>query len=422
MSSSTPERAADFIDSLGVNIKVQGLNGAAAIVADTAYLGLDKVRTAAVNPQDPATQVAAFGALAGAGLKFDFFAERSIAGTLGSIDALVRSHPGSVMAIEGPNEVNNFPLTFGTLTGTPAGLAYQAALYRAVKSDPLLAGVSVVNFTDNPYTPGPADVSNAHPYPQNGAQPLAVLTSAYNARLRSTPGAPVDFTEAGYATLPQPGQANGVDDLTQAKLTLNLIMDAAKLGVAATYLYDLVDDAADPTNSHPADHFGLFTTAGVAKPSAVAIHDLTAILGDSGGSSATFAPTALRDTISGLPANGASLVIEKSSGVYDIVVWAEPTIWNAVSGTPIAAPTKTVTINLGAQFRQVQVFDPLRSAGAISTAANARSVTLSLTDHPLIVQVSNFVAAMATVGASPANPVQTTPQKALPTLLATPMA
>jgi hypothetical protein len=422
MVSSTPERAADFIGSLGVNISVKGVNGAHAIIGDMAYLGLQNVRSVAVNPQDTAARLAAFDTLAASGLKFDFFAERAIAGTLASIDALIRAHPGSVTAIEGPNEVNNFPVTFGGLTGTAAALAYQRALYAAVESDPLLARVPVINFTDNPYTPGPADASNAHPYPLNGAEPLAALTNAYNQRLSSTPGKPVYFTETGYATLPQPGQSEGVDSLTQAKLTLNLIMDAAKLGVASTYLYDLIDDAADPTNSHPVDHFGLFTTSGVAKPSALAIHDLTTILADSGASAKTFTPTLLHDTIAGLPANGASLVIEKSSGVYDIVVWAEPQIWNAATGRPIAAASQYVTINLGARYQQVQVFDPLVSANAISTASNTQSVTLNVADHPLIVQVSNFAAAMAAVGAPSASLVHTTSPSLPPTLLARPRA
>jgi hypothetical protein len=219
------------------------------------------------------------------------------------------------------------------------------------------------------------------------------------------PGKPVYFTEAGYPTLPAPGQPEGVDDLTQAKLTLNLIMDAASLGIAATYLYDLADDGPDPTGAKLTDHFGLFAFDGTAKPSAVAIHNLAGILADGGATATTFTPTPLDDSLIGLPSDGASLVIQKSSGVYDIVLWAEPAIWNAAAGKPIAAPTESVTIDLGARFDRVQVFDPLASANPIQTASNTTAVTISLVDHPLIVQVSNFAAAMATVPASAAGPL-----------------
>ena len=421
MNLPQPTRAGDFIDALGVNITVQGASGATATIADMAYLGLSRVRTGAINPADTPGQVAAYGALAAAGLKFDLYTRRPVPGVLSSIDALVRAHPGSVVSIEGPNEVNNFPITYGSLTGNAAAVAYQRALYGGVKSDPLLASLPVINFTNDPYTPGAADASNAHPYPKDGKQPFTVLAQAYGQRLGSTPGKPVYFTEAGYATLTQPGQTLGVDDKTQAKLILNMVMDATKLGVAATYLYDLVDDAPDPSGANPADHYGLFTTAGVAKPSAMALHDLTSILADTGATANTFTPTPLHDTISGLPADGSSLVIEKSSGVYDIVVWAEPQIWNAATATPIAAPGNPVTINLGARFRQVQVFDPLVSTAPVSTASNTNSVTINVVDHPLIVQVSNFAAAMAAAGSTSASVVPSMPPTPSYAVLARPV-
>jgi hypothetical protein len=134
----------------------------------------------------------------------------------------------------------------------------------------------------------------------------------------------------------------------------------------------------------------------------VAIHNLTTILADTGASATKFTPTPLHDIISGLPTDGSSLVIEKSSGVYDIVVWAEPQIWNAATATEVAAAPTAVTINLGAQFKQVQVFDPLLSASAISSTSNTSTVTIDVVDHPLIVQVSNFAAAMAATGAASA--------------------
>jgi hypothetical protein len=366
--------------------------------------------------------ISAFGLLADAGLKLDWLVGGLPGVTDSRLKTFLRAHPGSVVAVEGPNEVNNFAFTFRGLTGTAAAVAYQRVLYNLIHNRTFPAALPVLNFTDNPVTAGMADAANAHPYPKAGAEPLAALTSAFQAAQSVLPGKPVYFTEAGYPTLPQPGQPQGVDDLTQAKLTLNLIMDAPSLGVVTTYLYDLVDDGADPTGSLVADHFGLFNHDGTAKPSAVAIHNLTTILVDGGPSATTFTPTPLNDSLIGLPADGHDLVIEKSSGVYDIVVWAEPQIWNAAAGTPIAAPTEAVTIDLGATYRHAQVFDPLLSASPVSVASNTDAVSISLVDHPLIVQVSNFAAAMAGVGASSANLAQTISRAPTLPLLATPSA
>lgn len=402
MTPPVAERAADFVGALGVNIHLsQGSVTAKTVIADMAYLGVTHVRDHGRGQKTSESLIAAFGELADAGLKLDWL-EGGLPGvTVYRLKTFLRDHPGSVAAVEGPNEVNNFPFTFRGLTGTAAAMAYQRVLYNLVHGRSFPAAIPVLNFTDSPITAGMADAANGHPYPKNGEQPLTTLVSAFGALEQATPGKPVYFTEAGYPTLPQPGQAQGVDDLTQAKLTLNLIMDAANLGVVATYLYDLVD-AGDPTGSTVADHFGLFANDGAAKPSAVAVHNLTTIVADGGATASTFTPTPLNDTLVGLPSDGASRVIETSSGVYDIVVWAEPQIWNSATGTPIAAPPASVTVDLGARFQQVQVFDPLLSASPISTAADTDTVTIGLTDHPLIVQVSNFAAAMAAASSPPA--------------------
>jgi hypothetical protein len=116
-----------------------------------------------------------------------------------------------------------------------------------------------------------------------------------------------------------------------------------------------------------------------------------------------------------LPATGSSLVIEASPGVYDIVVWAEPNIWNATTHTPITAPTSMVTLTLGSGSAQISVFDPLTSANPLSVASGASSATVAVTDHPMIIQVSNLVAAMASLAApaASAQPVSpTTPNLA----------
>ncbi len=395
-SLSQPERAADFINAIGVNIHL-GQTGyqPATIIADMAYLGLSNVRDHAINQNTPSAQIAAYGQLAAAGLKFDWLTGAALAPTLGALDAFLSAYPGAIAAIEGPNEVNNFPITFNGLTGTAAALAYQQALYSALNADPLTASIPVLDFTDSPMAAGAADAANAHPYPKAGKEPRSLLTTLVDKLQALMPGKPIYLTEAGYFSLPGLHGWEGVDELTQAKLTLNLLMDAASLGASAVYLYDLIDDGADPTGSIGVDHFGLFTLAGQAKPVAVAIHDLTSILADPGAAATSFTPTALNYTISGLPTSGACFVIEKSSGVYDLVVWAEPNIWNPTTHTPIAAPTKSVVVRFAAAFTQVSVFDPLASANPISTETNANTVTIAVTDHPLIIQVSNFAQATA---------------------------
>src|SRR4051794_6222789 len=115
----------------------------------------------------------------------------------------------------------------------------------------------------------------------------------------------------------------------QARYSLDFVLDAYILGVKTAYLYELVDRVSDPGNTLMDDHFGLFNNDGSPKPAATALHNLTSILADPGGSARSGNGAAY--TIPDLPSNGHSLELAKANGVSDIVVWAEPIIWNQSS-------------------------------------------------------------------------------------------
>ena len=53
------------------------------------------------------------------------------------------AYPGSIIAIEGPNEVNNFAVNYEGLTGTAGAQAFQADLYAAVNASPILQDIPV---------------------------------------------------------------------------------------------------------------------------------------------------------------------------------------------------------------------------------------------------------------------------------------
>lgn len=400
-ASASPVRASDFVSAIGANIHL-GQTGysVSAVVADTSYLGLSEVRNYGIGPATPPSLQSAFDKLASSGLKLDWLTGGPLPGSLSALNAFVAAHPGSVTSIEGPNEVNNFPISYNGLSGTSAALAYQADLYAAAKANPTLASIPVLNFTDYPGVAGAADAANGHVYPLAGAQPEVTLATSIQSLQNRMHGAPVYLTEGGYFSLPGRFAWEGVDVLTQAKLTLNFIMDAESLGVTRTFLYDLIDDGPDPASRVAANHFGLFTASNTPKPVANALHVLTGLLSDTGPSAATFTPTPLNDFITGLPLSGSSMVIEKSSGVYDIVLWAEPQIWDSGTVQPLAAPSETVTVGFGGQMQQVRVFDPLASSSPVSTAQNAGSVDVSVSDHPIVVEVTSFAAQMASLSAS----------------------
>jgi hypothetical protein len=117
---------------------------------------------------------------------------------------------------------------------------------------------------------------------------------------------------------------------------------------------------------------GLFN-ATTPKPVATAIHNLTTILADSG--TGGVAPTALNDTITGLSSNGHSLLIEKSTGIFDLALWNE------------GSRSSNVSVNLGATYASVDVVDVV-TGETVSSQSNVSSVSMALGQDPYIVEIT----------------------------------
>lgn len=389
----TAMRAADFVGSFGVDIHLATLNNAAktaSTIKALDYLGIDHVREAA-SPALLTGNGIAFK-LAQAGVKFDWLLlpNRDPIDSIARIADFARANPGSVAAIEGPNEINNWPVSYGGRTGVDAAYAFLDTAVTAAKATPALQGIDIYNLTGAPRAAAllnnSAEYANIHPYPQFGAQPYDVLATRIG--LHGVPNKGMVITEAGYHTGIGNTAWEGVDQLTQAKLTLNLLADATKLGVAHTYLYQLID-YADPTGVNPDKNLGLFNKDFTAKPVATAIHNLTSILADEGPRAESFATHAVDYRLSGLPAGGNSLLLEKSSGVHDLLLWAEPDIWDEANDRPIAVAASTSHVDLGGRAYDVTVYDPLVSDKAIATYTNVTSVDVAVSDHPVIVELTD---------------------------------
>jgi hypothetical protein len=68
------------------------------------------------------------------GVRLDLIGEGDLEATISTGKALAAA--GALMAFEGPNERNNFPITYNGQSGGRDGSSAPEVLYRAVKSDP----------------------------------------------------------------------------------------------------------------------------------------------------------------------------------------------------------------------------------------------------------------------------------------------
>lgn len=390
-----PVRAADFVNSIGVVAPLANTNGADkadAVVSAFAYLGLSNLRTGLTAGLLQAGSVA--DKLAKAGVHFDVLlgTQKPLADSLALLSGFAASHAGAISAVEGPNEINNWPVSYGGKTGLAAAVSFLDDAVLAMRANPLLPDIALYDLTGAPRSAAlaadAANYANIHPYPQDGSQPWDWLQPRIAAHAIGGKG--MVISEAGYQTTLGTADWEGVDPATQAKLTLNLLADATLLGVSKTYLYQLFDPAAAAGTSQGGT--GLYDAAFHPKPAATAIHNLTAILADDGSSAASFLPNKLDYAISGLPENGHSLLMQKADGTFELMIWAEPDIWDEAADKPIAVAPASVTVTLAGAASGFAVFEPLVSAEAVATAGAGVSITVAVSDHPVIVAITGAVA------------------------------
>ncbi|MBR0868774.1 RHS repeat protein [Bradyrhizobium tropiciagri] len=409
--------ASGFINSIGVNTHAGfawgGYNNLAMMTDDLKYLGVTHLRDAMATSPQAAPVVAG---LAAAGYTFDFIVSSALPSSgsaglqayLASLEKFLASNPGSITAIEGLNEANHQPFSYNGSSSLKAAAAFQSALYQAVKADGSLASIPVYNLSLAYNDPqgykqlgdmsSSTDYTNAHAYVSTGTNPEDSLAATLAAVQSAAAGKPVVITETGYTT-----QADtkflGVDQTVQAKSILNTLVDAYKAGVSSTYLYELFDRNSAASDTNPENNYGLFNSDGTPKLAATAIHNLTTILADDG--TGGHQPTdPLNYTLSNMPSTGNSMVLGKSNGTYDLVVWAEPKLWNDASDSEISNPTQTVTVNLGGVHHSVNVYDTMGGTTPIATYTDVNSIAIPVSDHPIVIEID----APDTTPTTPPNP------------------
>ena len=87
-------------------------------------------------------------------------------------------------------------------------------------------------------------------------------------------------------------------------------------------------------------------------------------------------PGKLGYTIPDQPATVHDLLLRKSNGTFELVVWSEK-----------AEGTNRVTVDLGDAHPSVKVYDPTTGTAPTQTLTEACSVPLTLSDHPVIIEI-----------------------------------
>ncbi|MEO7092715.1 MAG: glycosyl hydrolase [Polyangiales bacterium] len=407
----TAIRAEDFLRSLGVCTHVgQGIDAPTESAAALSYAGMRNIR----DDGRPSAVKNWIAMHAVAGVRLSLLTNHDVASTIAMAKEL--NAASALLAVEGPNEPNNFAVTYGGATSgfdtTFVPVAkLQRDLYAAVKGEPALASIPVFHASEAggsepddvglqfltipagattamPAGTKYADYANVHNYVTGHSAKLVddVAWKASDPTLngdwdgmyveygRTWHKAFAGYSRADLITLPkvttetgwQTSGAGSINEEQQARLFLDLYLSAFARGFTYTFIYMLRDD---PTQGS----WGLFDTGYKPKKSATYLHNLTTILADAGGRT----PEKLDYAITGAPATVHQLLLQKSSGSFALVVWND----RPLGGSDVIA------IDLKRSRSMVTVYDPTTGVTPTETLRAVTSVALTLTDHPVVVEL-----------------------------------
>ena len=331
-----PMRCGDFLDTIGVNTHLRyaksQYNDADAVVAALRYCGMRHVRDTAISSEAP--NAGHYLKLANVGVGFCLFwgVGRTMMDAITQVDRLETAHPGAIDFLEGPNEVQA-KFNYAGQMGLAAAQQFMVDVRADAQQRPALRKIPLVSFTSFKPVSSVSDYANHHPYPKNGVQPGALIKLRHDQWVGpegAMPGKPMVLTEFGYHTLTssdtRPGHWRGVDEESQATLLLNGWFDAARVGIARTYIYQLFDAAADLSDKPSQEnHFGLFRLDGSPKPSATAFRSLSRLLADTSPTARSFPVSAVRERVVSDTAVNV-LPLRHSTGRVFFVVWTEPSL------------------------------------------------------------------------------------------------
>jgi len=406
----TATRMSDFLDSIGVCVHItQGVDDPGPSASAMAFAGIREMR----DDGNPATVPKWIAVFQDAGVRTNVLTNQSVPGTVGMAEAL--QDAGALLSVEGANEPNNFPVTYDGATSSSTTFVpvaeLQRDLYAAIKADPALAGVPVfassesggaepdnvgLQFLTIPADAGTkmpagtqyADYANTHNYVCGHSNDLVdnVCWNATDPTLNGDwDGLYVEYghtwnkgftgyPDSGLETLPRVSTETGwltsgtgsITEEQQARVFLNLYLAGFKRGWTYTFIYMLRDDPVQ-------GYWGLFDTSYNPKTSGTYLHNLTTILADTG-----WAATGRLDySIANEPATVHDLLLQKSNGTFDLLVWDErPT-----------GGSDEVVVDLGTVRAAVTLYDPTTGTAPTQALSQVSSVTVTVSDHPVVIEL-----------------------------------
>ncbi len=294
----------------------------------------------------------------------------------------------TIESFEGPNEMD--------ISGIPdwdsVDRSYQKTIFTAARSMPdsdhiVIIGPSLANASSGTrigLTFENLDEGNLHPYPA-GKIPSIVFPEQTDKAKSIFGNKEIVFTESGYHNaLNDHTDQPAISEQAAAKYIPRLFLEDFARGIPRTYLYEFMDEAPDPGLKDHQMHWGLIRADGTEKPAFAAIKRLIEELNDA---SEPRRPLTLQWWLSQAPPSIHHLLLQKSDGEFDLVLWQEIPSYDLRRQSEIANSSLASVLTIGQQARSITLYEPSLQAASLKTYANTSTAALQIPDNPLVVAI-----------------------------------
>lgn len=358
-AGASPAAADAFVDSVGLCVHLDSPpydKSFDAVSGRLAELGVRHLR----DELRPSNDLARWRALhERAGIRGHLLVSPATNTITEMLDVIGALGGEKVSAVEGQNEGDSdwFRAQPSARPGwAEVVVAYQREVFVALRSRYPRDALPVLSPTVLDHRPGdmrllrPAaafcDAVALHAYAQGRQEPethddyAALGWYLREFRDKFKPGAPAMVTEAGYHT-----GTNGIPAEIAAKYLPRLLLQAFSLGIARTFIYELMDEGRDRSDAE--QNYGLLTSAGEPK---AAFHPLRKLLGALADPGPPFAAAALGVAVQGAPADVRVTPFQKRTGEVVVALWRAKRSWDPARRRAVAVAPARVHIALSRPF------------------------------------------------------------------------
>lgn len=400
--SSAPAREAastafDFINSIGVNTHLNYFDTRYGnfpfVSGELQRVGIRHLRDG-VHLQSAEYNRALYGrwiALGKLGIRFDAVLDpRSKLGpiTPALLEEVDQLSGHTIESFEGPNE-----LDISNMPDWPAvDRSFQQTIFKAAQPLPDRKAIELIgpSLAIARHAPELGDISayidmgNLHPYP--AAKPPSIIFPEQSHLARIMAGSKsIVITESGYHNaLRDHSDQPGVSEAAAAKYITRLYLENFAHGIVRTYLYEFLDEFADPDLKSFQKHWGLIRSDGTEKPAFGALKNLIAELHDDAEPAHR---GSLAWSLNSSDPDIHHLLLQKSSGEFDLVLWQEIPSYDEKEQTDIVNPSRSTILTLAKRVRSVALYEPVTKSDPIHAYADISQVPVEIPDHPLVIRI-----------------------------------